>query len=206
MRYLPIHHSMLGLFTFIVLCPSTTIAMPVDTANEDTASRTTSCVRGGLPMEVQFDVSRNPPKFVGPVFDIQAIDVLTDKLDARIAHLLKMSVLEAWNSADKENGKLSKKSFARLRADLIGEIVERAPKALGIWFCGEATSVGNAAFAAIIEYFARSVELDGGRTPTWLSQLDQSVQSQGASIVMMAVALRLANIDFDPMTLVRLAQ
>lgn len=172
-----------------------------DLASDDEFWRTTYCVAGHLPMEVQFSLADNPVRLDGESFGMREVDHISGQVDIKIAALLKESVAAAWQQA--YGGQViqwSRERSLELAEALVVEIAERAPKALGIRFCGGYEAVGNAAYAAIAEYFSRAVQLEGGRPPSWLAHAQ--TRSNGGIIVMLAVALRLAHIEFDPEQLV----
>jgi hypothetical protein len=173
-----------------------------DAASEDEFWRTTFCVAGKLPMEVQFSLADNPVRLEGDRFGLSEVDRIIEQLDIRVAALLKDSATAAWqqtygNQATKWSSQLTNE----LADALVVEIAARAPKSLGIGFCGSSEQVGNAAYAAIFGYFSRAVQLEGGRWPGWLDEAQ--ARSHGGIVVMLAVALRLAQIEFDTEKLVQ---
>jgi hypothetical protein len=116
--------------------------------------------------------------------------------------LLKDSVAAAWQQTYGDQAiPWSIERSRELAEVFVVEIAERAPESLGIRFCGRPERVGNAAYASVIEYFMRAVQLDGGRPPGWLAHAQ--APSSGGIIVMLAVSLRLANIEFEPEQLVQ---
>ena len=195
--------SALVILVLLIGCSTTVLSGEVpDAASEDEFWRTTYCVAGGLPMEVRFSLVDNPVRLEGDAFDSSEIDRISGQVDIKVAALLKDSIAAAWRQT--YGNKVSEWSSERTRelAELlVVEIVARAPDSLGISFCGSSDQVGDAAFAAISGYFSRAVQLDGGRDPSWLAHTRE--RSNGGIIVMLAVALRLARIEFDTKELVR---
>lgn len=173
-----------------------------DAANEDEFWRTTYCVAGGLPMEIQFSIEGNPLKLGADSFDLNDIDRIGNQLDVKVAALLKDSVTATWRQTYGDRAEhWSSELSNELVETFVLEIAARAPKSLGISFCGDGDQVGSAAYTAIFGYFSRAVQLEGGRAPSWLA--DRRSRSKGGIIVMLAVALRLAHIQFDAEELVR---
>lgn len=167
-----------------------------DAATEDEFWRTTYCVAGGLPMEVRFSLSDNPARLEGDSFRLSEVDRLIEQIDIKVAALLKESVTAAWQQTyGNQMGEWSSTLTNELADALVAEISARAPKALGIGFCGAHDKVGNAAYAALFGYFSRAVQLNDGSSPGWLA--DKNGQAHGGIVVMLAVALRLAKIEFD---------
>ena len=167
-------------------------------SSEDEFSRLTSCVGGGLPMEIQFVVQDNPTLISGDKIDLEAIDKVIRELDFQIASLLNDSMVRAWELTS-EKHKIGSKAFInQLQIEFSGEIVERAPKKMNLEFCGNTNSVGGAVFASTAGYFSRATRLQGGSNPVWLKKLGPSGQNKGTTIVMLAVGMRLAGKDFDP--------
>lgn len=172
----------------------------LDAESEDEFWRTTFCVAGKLRMEVQFSLADNPVRLGGDRFGLSEVDRISEQVDIKIAALLKDSATAAWqqtygNQATQWSNQLTNE----LAEALVVEIAARAPKSLGIGFCGSSVQVGNAAYAAIFGYFSRAVQLENGRWPIWLAH----AQSKGGIVVMLAVSLRLAKIDFDTGKLVQ---
>jgi hypothetical protein len=164
---------------------------------EDSFNRTTYCVKGGLPMEVQFILPDNPPKARVEALDLATVDRVVGRIDGRVARLLREAAKAAWVQAAPNDQPHWSASFAnRFEIELAGEIADRAPLALGIEFCGPRNDVGSAALAAIAAYFSRSVQLDGFRQPAWAEKLPNP--SKAGSVIFVASALRLAEIEFDP--------
>lgn len=184
-------------------CSSVSIsAEPPGMASEIEFNRTTSCVVGGLPMEVQFALADNPPTLGGQTFGMREVDSVVDRVDGRIAGLIKEAALRAWKiTAADQKVDWSAKFVSRLEAELAGEIAGQAPNRLQLEFCGSQDAVGSAAFAAIAGYFSRAIQLEDARQPEWLKNLGPNAAARGNSILMLAVALRLAEIEFDPMVL-----
>lgn len=205
MNYPPSHR---WLFAFVMqLMLSACSAQMVSGEEPDARSeaefwRTRYCVAGGLPMEVQFSLPGNPVKLEGESFDLSDVDRIIEQVDIKVKTLLKDSGVAAWEQTqESQTVQWSSEHISELADRLVIEITERAPRSLGIEFCGEHRSVGNDAYAAIIEYFLRAVRLEGGGKPAWLA--DAREQSNGGIIVMLAVALRLAEIEFDTGMLVQ---
>lgn len=200
-----LHRSALGALIGVVLssCSTTTAAAkPPDVIYESEFNRTTYCVNGGLPMEVQFVLPDNPPKLEGENFGIREVDSVVSRIDARIATLLKNAGLRAWKITVADHRADWSANFAsRLEAELAGEIAAQAPRELQLEFCGSEEAVGSAVLASLAGYFSRAVQLDQAQQPHWLKSLGPAAAAKGNSIVMSAVALRLAKIEFDPKTL-----
>lgn len=188
-----------------LLAGCSTLAIPSevpDAMNEEDFWRTTYCVAGRLPMEVRFSLADNPERLEGDRFDLSAVDRISEQVDIKVAALLKDSVTAAWQETYGAQASQWSSELTKELADaLVVEIVARAPKSLEIDFCGNRESVGGAAYAAIFGYFSRAVQLEDGRWPGWLA--DAQARSNGGIIVMLAVALRLAQIEFDTGKLVQ---
>ena len=167
-------------------------------SSEGEFNRVTSCVGGGLPMEIQFVIQDNPTLISGDKIDLEAIDKIIRQLDFQIASLLNDSMVCAWELTS-ENHKIGSKAFVnQLQIEFSGEIVERAAKKMNLEFCGDTNSVGGAVFASTAGYFSRATRLQDGSNPVWLKKLGASGQNKGTTIVMLAVGMRLAGKDFDP--------
>lgn len=194
--------SALVMHAALIGCSTTVLSGEVpDVASEDEFWRTTYCVAGGLPMEVQFSLADNPMRLEGDSFDLSDVDRISRQLDIKITALLKDSVAAAWRQTyGNQTTELSSERTRELAELLVVEIAARAPKSLGITFCGPGEQVGNAAFSAISGYFSRAVQLGNGRQPGWLAHAQE--RSNGGIVVMLAVALRLAQIEFDTEKLV----
>jgi hypothetical protein len=167
-------------------------------ATENEFNRTTNCVNGGLPMEIQFVLPNNPPKSLGSSFNIEEVDRIAGQVDSRIAELLEAAMLRAWELTIAEKKPWSKQFLSQLEIELAGEIMGRAPSMLQLEFCGDGDAVGSAALAAISGYFSRTLQLEDGRHPEWLEALGAPAADRGTSIMLMSVALRLAKIKFEP--------
>jgi hypothetical protein len=185
---------------FLLGCSSTAIsAETLDEASESEFNRTTSCVNGGLPMEVQFVLPDNPPKLGGPTFGLREVDSIANRVDGKVAGLLEEAALRAWKTTSSDHKPdWSAKFVSRLELELMGEITSQAPRRLQLEFCGDRESVGSTVLAAIAAYLSRTVQLDGARQPDWLRNLGPNAADRSTSIIMLAVALRLAKIEFDP--------
>ena len=147
-------------------------------------------------MEVQFALPGNPARLGGGSFDLSSVDQLSEQVDIKVAGLLKDSVSAAWQQTYRKHPtEWSSELSKELAEALVVEVAARAPTTLGIGFCGNREKVGNAAYVAILGYFSRALQLDGGRPPSWLAHAE--TPSNGGIVVMLAVALRLARIDFD---------
>jgi hypothetical protein len=165
---------------------------------ETEINRTNYCVQGGLPREVQFFDEANPPSLNGAIFDVRDLDRISDLLDSSIASLLRESMVSAWQSEQVETASWNLDFARQLESSFAIEFIKRAPKRLNVEFCGDAKSVGDAVFTALATYFGRSVEIDeDGRPPPWLARHGKSAIDRRAAIVMIAVSLRLAKIEFD---------
>lgn len=194
------------LITLVMQASLMGCSMPVvsgevpDAASENEFWRTTYCVAGGLPKEVRFSLADNPVRLEGDSFDLSEIDRISEQVDIKVANLLKDSAAAAWRQTHGDQAaQWSSERTNELAEALVVEIAARAPKSLGIGFCGSHDQVGNAAYAAIVGYFSRAVQLENGHWPSWLAH----AQSKGGIVVMLAVSLRLAKIEFDTEKLVQ---
>lgn len=191
--------------SILVLCAGAVACMSVARGDEsmptkeseDSFNRTTYCVKGGLPMEVQFVLPDNPPKARGERLDLAMIDSVVRRIDAKVAGLLSEAARSAWaQTAQSGQPEFSAPFLSRLEIELAGEVADRAPQSLGIEFCGSGSDVGSAALAAMTEYFSRSVQLEEFQQPEWAERL--SNPSKAGSVIFVASALRLAGVEFDP--------
>lgn len=184
----------------LVGCSTTAMsAEPPDVASENDFNRTTSCVNGGLPMEVQFVLPGNPPKLDGSDFGMREVDSVVSRVDGKIATLLKDAALRAWKITTADHEPVWSAKFAsRLEVELAGEVASQAPSKLQLEFCGSQDAVGSAVLAALAGYFSRTVQLGAASQPDWLKNLGPTAAAKANSIVTLAVALRLAKIEFDP--------
>jgi hypothetical protein len=168
---------------------------------EDEFNRTTSCVRGGLPMEIQFSLPDSPRKAKGDTLTLEMVDDVLEKLDGKVKLLLSQSARAVWNRSGSTEGTAGfhAGSIKALTDEFLGEVAERAPETLGVDFCGSRDDVGSAAEAAILDYFGRALTLEGGSNPNWI--VSMSDPSRGQSILMFAAGLRASLIKFDPKSL-----
>lgn len=166
-------------------------------SNEDDANRTTYCVFGRLPMEVQFAVPGNPARSEANRFDESVTDDFISVLDKGIARLLREAAETVVAKGEKNSDIEWTADFAMaLHDELAIAIAERAPHVLGVAFCGEPDTVGGAALGAIADYFSRSVRVDAnGVRPEWIDGLKDP--SMASSILLTATALRLAHVEFS---------
>ena len=165
---------------------------------ESEISRTSYCVQGGLPKEVQFYDEANPPSLNGPIIDVRDLDRISGVLDSSIASLLRESMTSAWKSKQVEPVLWNLDFVQQLESSFAIELMRRAPKRLNVEFCGDAKLVGDVVFAALVVYFGRSVEIDEhGRPPSWLERYGRFAIDRRAALVMIGVSLRLARVDFD---------
>ena len=165
-----------------------------DAASDQEFFRTKFCVAGGLPMEVVYSLEDNPGQLGEDTLDLSGIDQLKDKVDIRLGLLIKESVAAAWQKSAADGGPKGSRINKNLVESFVHEIIARAPRYMGLEFCGAPNAVGNAVYAAVFDYFSRSVQLKNGGAPAWL---DEDSRPYGGVIVTLAVALRLANIEFD---------
>ncbi len=178
---------------------------PPSAEEEDAFNRTTSCVNGALPVEMRYALLGKPTSALGKSFAIETVDNISKELDVSIAALLEAAMHKAWQQATAKQQLWSPSFYSALEAEYVAEIAEQAPKLLQIEFCGDRNQVGGAAVAAIADYFSRSVTLEGGQQPQWLQVLGRTAEDKGTSIVMIAVGLRLAKINFQPEMLAKSA-
>lgn len=172
------------------------ISNDADKVSEDEFWRTTYCVAGGLPMEIRFSLTDNPTRLEGDSFDLSKIDIISEQIDIKISALLKESLAAALQQTyGNKEIEWSSEQIKELADFFILEIHKNSPKSLGIEFCGPSEKVGNAALAAILGYFSRTVQLEDGSQPTWLENAKAS--SNGTIIVMLSMALRISQINFD---------
>lgn len=165
-----------------------------DAASDQEFFRTQFCVAGGLPMEVVYSFEDNPGQLGEDTLDLSGIDQLKEKVDIRLGFLMKESAAAAWRQSAAVGAPEGNRINKHLVESFVHEIVTRAPSYMGLEFCGAPNAVGNAVYAAVFGYFSSSVQLGNGGAPGWL---DEDSRPYGGVIVMLAVALRLAGIDFD---------
>jgi hypothetical protein len=163
--------------------------------------RLTSCARGGLPMEVQFVVVDNPPRSEASELTAAEIDRVIAKLDIKVASLLKdagRTALESHSSIGNGRG-----SGPMLEARLSEAIVSKASEAFGLSFCGDDDSVGGSVFADLAMYFSRIYVYGNGGHPKWFDNLGADARNHATGILMLAVGLKLAGVDYDLRALLR---
>lgn len=154
--------------------------------------RTNYCVRGGLPMELQFNLADNPFRADAEILSERLVDGVIQRLDGRVSRLLRDAGRNAWRQAPVSVSSVGQAGvFSAFESTLVLEIVRFGGDALGVAFCGEREIVGAAVVAAIGEYFSRAIVLEDGRRPRWVQMLpgDQS----GSNVLMVLVSLRLAD-------------
>jgi hypothetical protein len=166
-------------------------------AEEEEFFRIESCVLGGLPKEVQFVTDGSPPLIVHhAALDAKAVLAVAASVDPQIAALLREAANHAWEKASKDRGA---PDFEELLFDFDQAVVERAPKRLTLTFCGDQEQVGRSIATAITGWFARALQAtsDNAAMKRWLDSLGERGVSFGASLLEIAVALKLANIDYS---------
>ena len=178
---------------------------PPSIEEEDAFNRTTNCVHGALPVEIRYALLGKPTLVYGDDLAVEAVGRVTNELDVRIAVLLEAAMRKSWKLSTAEQQPWSPSFYSLLENHYVAEIAEQAPKLLQIEFCGERNQVGGAVVAAIADYFSRSVRRDDGQQPAWLEALGSRGVSKGTSIIMIAVGLQLAKIDFQPELLAKAA-
>jgi hypothetical protein len=179
-----------------------TPAKPFAQAGENELSRLRFCVRGGLPIEVQFALPDNPVK-LHDSFDMHAVDLIASKVDPHIAKLISEAMLDAWKQIAPRKAKWTRQFVQLIENEHNLKISERAAKVMQLEFCGAPDQVGSQIFIEIGEYFYRSVQHRADEAaPQWLKRFGDAGPGNGRRIVMLAVSLRLANIEFDPQDLV----
>jgi hypothetical protein len=163
--------------------------------------RVTNCARGGLPMEVQFVIDGNPPRLYSAELTEKDIDSVIAKLDSGVASLLKEAGRITWS--EHQGAVAGKYQGPALEAGLSEAIVTNASRIFGLSFCGDNDSVGSSVFADLATYFSRSYGYDGEKHPVWLDKLGPGARSHANGILMVAVALKLAGINYDLSNLLR---
>lgn len=160
------------------------------------SQRTTNCVLAGLPMEVQFSLPDNPPRLAVSTLSWLDIDRVIQHLDSRVSTLLR----EAGQISFKEvHGHTRGSSLfgTQMNDAISAHITKRASKKFNLWFCGNEDVVGANVVASISSYFSRTLDVGPGKQPIWVDKLSSTGQSKATSIVTVAVALRLAGIEYN---------
>ena len=167
-----------------------------DNKSFDEFQRTTFCTNAGLPMEIQFSLNDNPPRLAVNRLRLDDIDHVIRRLDSRVASILKGAGRSSWAKID--SSKIGSREFSKdLKSAIDADVAKRAPQELNLLFCGKKEDVGTAIVASLTGYFSRSTDLGNGDRPEWVKKLTPTGRTNSVSIVMTAVALRLAGIDFD---------
>jgi len=192
--------SLLLMISLLVGCASNNSREDV-VSNNDEFNRTTSCVNGELPVEIRSQLLGKPTRITRDALGTADVDALAEELDLSVASLLESSMRTAWSSAISRHKPWTREFIAELKIEYAAEIAAQAPKRMRLEFCGSHASVGNSVLAAISTYFSRSVTFENGQ-PKWLAE---GARGDGTTIVMLAVGLRLARIEFDPDVLVLLS-
>ena len=170
-----------------------------DGGSLDDFYRVTSCVRGGMPMEVQFVVDGNPPRLNGVELTMIEVDRFLAKIDGKVASLLRGAGLSVSNKFP--GIRAGKYSGQELEANLSGAIASHASEVFGLSFCGDKDSIGDAVLADLSMYFSRSYGYGNGKYSAWFNKLKPGARNHATGILMLAVALRLAKVDYDIHTL-----
>lgn len=160
--------------------------------DDEMFDRTNYCVRGGLPIELQFNLVDNPFRADAELLSERLIDDVIQRLDGRVSRLLRDAGRNAWRQAPVSVSGMGQGGvLSAFESALVLEIVRLGGDAFGVAFCGERESVGGAVVAAIAEYFSRAIVLEDGRRPRWVQMLpgDQN----GSSVLMVLASLRLAD-------------
>lgn len=182
-----------SLLTLCAVSAPTSLAAAGSNSTNDVVNRTRYCIRGGLPMEVQFAIDSNPRKLAGQKLSGAAIDQLIVQLETSIASLLRNAGKSAWEKARH----ISPESplFAEaIEAEISVYVVKNSARELHLTFCGDKEFVGNDIDTTILEYLGRSLDLGPNKRPEWLENMEKG-KERGMSIVLSAVALRLAQAD-----------
>lgn len=141
-------------------------------------------------------VEGNPAVLSGRAIDAYTLRRIIGQLDPKVSRLLEQAASAAWwQTYGGERQVLTAAVTSELEKEFVDEVASRAPDVLGIDFCGGLVQVGNAAYAELVEYFARSVRLEGGGYVQWL--VDAQLESRAGLVVMLAVAMHIANIEVD---------
>ncbi len=160
---------------------------------QDLAYRTTFCVRGNLPMEIQFVLDNNPPKLYGPTLSDDALDNLVSKIEVRVRSLLKKAGESAWREA--RSIPLESPAFSeRLENEISIYLITNAAKELQLEFCGDKTVIGHDIDTTLLAYLGRSIDLGPNKRPEWLEKMPKG-KERGMSMILCLVALRLAGSD-----------
>lgn len=167
------------------------------TAEEEAIFRVESCVRGGMPKEVQFITDGSPPSLADQAsIDSAAVVAVSAALDAQIGALLADAAGQVWNGA---SGIDEAEKFEDLLFDFHRAIVATAPQRMALAFCGDQEQVGEAIASTLASWFDRALqptnESDAMRR--WLTSIGPRGTAFGAAFLQLAVSLRLAGIDYE---------
>ncbi|MET3109509.1 hypothetical protein AAKU67_004431 [Oxalobacteraceae bacterium GrIS 2.11] len=156
-------------------------------------NRTVSCVRGNLPMEIQF-----PQKSIFPIFNA------TTTLDEYIAELSKVvgpptttllarSAQLAWSTMDQRditNVRIADEFYKRFYAN----VASNGPQFYHVGDCGNSQLVEDTILENISTYFGRAASSTGG---VWEEKLPLSVRHRKTGMLMFLVSIKLAGINID---------
>lgn len=150
--------------------------------------RTESCVYGGLPMDVQFNVADVPPRISGlsSFGDAEAAE-LQRALDIKLLDLLKVSMAEALAKQPTSNAL----DYNSLSLDFETAMVTHAGDSLHLTFCGNIQKVGSTVMAAVAGWFSRAVDhvQEGAPLTRWFAQLGPNGTAHEVEFIMLATAL-----------------
>jgi hypothetical protein len=157
--------------------------------------RVQSCVAGQMPLEVNYIVDGNPPSLRRVALSLADVDSVIEKLDSVVAGIMKDAMLLAWgdSSADSLLAHGTSGQLQNLSTHFDDQMTDLASHRMSIYFCGQRDDVGGAFFSYLSDYFDRSFSRSGDINFDWLD----GVKLRRSHFLMIVVALRLAEIDFD---------
>lgn len=167
------------------------------TADEEAILRVESCVRGGMPKEVQFVIEGSPPSLARQAsIDTAEVIAVAEALDAQIAAVLADAAAQAWKDV---KGTDDPDRFEALLIGFHRTVVATTPQRMALTFCGDQEQVGEAIASAITSWFDRALqptdESDAMRRA--LMNIGPRGTTFGAAFLQLAVSLRLAGIDYE---------
>lgn len=172
----------------VTACASTREKHQRDRLDEADLARAIACVRGNMPLEVNFAIENNPHQIVGGEVDKEYLAKLSSQLDARISNVLRESALNSWsNFTARRTPDWSYDFVSSLEDEMAVSIIDRSPRLLNMEYCGGHDDVGNAFLVLISDYFLRA-SMSG----------KNDADSPAQNVVMLGVALTLAKIEFEP--------
>ena len=179
---------LLGLFPAMAMGDS---GLSAFAKNMDEQRRMTSCVYGGLPMDIQFDTPNVPPRInTHSSFGDTESDLLAHALDGRIGFALSA----AFDHAMKEQ-RPGAIDFAKLSLEFRASLQENAAKELNLEFCGEQQEVGQTVVAAVASWFGRALasNTDSNSLEEWFNRIDVDAKNHETEFAMLATANALSS-------------